>query len=50
MLVLHEGDRIQAATDNDGHAVGDNLLRGRRDSHHAGSTLAIHAHARYGTG
>ena len=48
MLVLHQRDGIDAAADNDIHAVMEHLLGRSRDSHHARGALPIDCHARYG--
>ena len=50
MFVLHQGDGLETATDDDRHAITDNLFGGGGDSHHAGSALSIHAHAGDRTG
>ena len=48
MLVLHQRDGIDAAANNDIHAVMEHLLGRSRDSHHARGALTIDCHARYG--
>ena len=50
LLGLHHGDRLDAASDDDIHAVDDDLFGGGGDGHQAGGALAVHRHAGDGHG
>ena len=48
LVVLHQADRLQTATDGDRRAVVDDVLGGRGDAHQARGALAVERHARDG--
>ena len=48
LIVLHQGDGLDARADGDRGAVVDDVFGGGGDGHQAGRALAIHRHARDG--
>jgi hypothetical protein len=47
VLILHQRNRLDPTTDSDLHAIGNDLLRGRRDAHQTRGTLPVQRHARH---